>query len=122
MKTNAKEVKVVGKVAFPDYSGRKFFLSHKFPIELDSFWDEGSRTYFSFVDLETQKVFEVHSNHPAFEPNQPRTLRNPQALPVNVVLVSRAICMGHESGITVYCRQEQLVKFLPEVNPAESLV
>lgn len=96
-----KSVKHIVNATFPDYKGRKFFLqpSERAPKKLDSYWDEGSRTYYAFYNLDTQEVLQVHSNHPMFEAKQPNTLRE---LPVHVVLVSYAISCGRECGVTLY--------------------
>jgi len=105
-----KEVKQIAAVAFPEYKGRKFRVDVKIPTSLESYWGEGSRNYFVFVELDTKKTFLVHSNHPAFEANQPSKL-NPQHLPSNVVVVEHSIFCGKDSGITIHCKPEQLSMF-----------
>ena len=94
---------------YPDYKGRKFFISTNVPNDLSSYWDSGSRDYYCFADLVTGQIKEVGSNHPAFEPNKPRTLNG---LPSGMLLVKRSIFMGQESGITVYCNESDIPKSL----------
>src|ERR1700761_3671700 len=95
--SKTKEVKELLVKTFPEYRGRKFYLNaFSGPKELRSFWDEGSRTYYKFINLSTFQVHEVHSNHPFFEANQPSTLKE---LPVGVALVSYSIFMGKETGV-----------------------
>ena len=99
--TALKSVKHIIGATFPDYKGRKFFLqpSTQAPKELRSYWDEGSRSFYAFYNLDTKEVLQVHSNHPWFEKDQPSTLRE---LPVHIVLVSYVISCGRECGVTLY--------------------
>lgn len=91
------DIKRIVKTAFPDYRGRKIKLTTgTIPQRLDSYWDSGHRDYWAFVRLADMAVLDVHSNHPAFEPNQPRTLRE---LPAGFALVCRTY-----SGVNQYVR------------------
>lgn len=119
MKINGKALKSIKHIAnatFPEYKGRKYFVqpAEKAPRELRSYWDEGSRTYYAFYNLDTNQVLPVHSNHPFFEPNQPSRL---SGLPEHVVLVSRSISCGRECGITFY---GHMPKLLPDFSMVES--
>jgi hypothetical protein len=99
-------VKQVVQDCFPDYKGRKFRISNYIPSSLDSYWNEGSRNYFVFYQPSTRKAFQVHSNHPFYEANQPRQL-NEQSLPEDVILVERSIFYGKEIGITLHIKPDQ---------------
>lgn len=101
-------VKNLVKACYPEYKGRKFFIDTRIPNKLDSFWDSGSKDYFVFADSRTGKVLQVHSNHPAFEPNQPNTLNH---LPAGMLLVKRSVFMGRECGITIYCNESDIYRF-----------
>jgi hypothetical protein len=108
------------RAAFPEYKGRKFYLSPDVPARIESYWDEGSRSYYAFYELATGKLLEVESNHPWYERGRPRDL--PEAgLPPGVVLVERWISRGKDVGITIYARQEDLVPLLPpaQAEPTE---
>lgn len=96
-----KSVDLIVKATFPDYKGRKVFVQpgDTCPKDLRSYWDEGSRSYYAFYNLDTKEVLHVHSNHPMFEPNQPSRLRE---LPDHVVLVSHTISCGRDCGVTLY--------------------
>ena len=67
-------MKKIVNATFPDYRGKKFKLSASIPSRLDSYWDGGSRNYYAFYNLDQGKAFNVHSNHPIFEGNQPNHL------------------------------------------------
>jgi hypothetical protein len=96
---------------FPSYRGKKFKLSTDVPSRLDSYWDEGSRDYFSFYELSTSKVLDVGSNHPFFEAGKPRDL---ESLPPGVVIVKHSIFCGKDMGITIYANAGDLAPLLPE--------
>ena len=106
IKVNAREVVDLAKKAFPNYEGRKFFLSTRIPQVLDSYWDGGSRDYYTFVEIATGKRLEVGSNHPMFEKEKPRNLGG--QLPDGVALVRRSIFMGKETGLEVMVNPKEL--------------
>ena len=96
--------KVLSKT-FPSYSGRKFkIVINDFPERLDSYWDEGSRTYYAFYDISSGKEYSMPSNHPFFEKDKPRNLGG--ALLKGVILVANSIFLGKDMGITFYVNDE----------------
>ena len=96
--------------SFPSYNGKKISLSTEVPTCLNSYWQGGSKNSYAFVQLSTMKQFNVHTNHPFFEPNQPRDL---EALPLGVVLVEHSIFCGKDMGITIYANSQDLTPLLP---------
>lgn len=107
------------------YSGKSIQIK-KFtgPKTLDSYWDGGSRDVFYFLELATGKCLRVESNHPVFEANKPRELKD---LPEGVVLVEHSIFCGKDIGITIFAKEENLTKVLPsgskeEVSEKEKIV
>lgn len=92
-------IKDIVKLACPQYTGRKITEGTQAPKDLDSYWDEGYRTYYHFVNLLSASVFTLHSNHPGFEPGQVRRLEN--ELPKNTAMVCHHF-MGTKQSITVY--------------------
>lgn len=89
------------KIAHPSYHGRKIRLSTTgAPSDLNSWWDGGSRDYYTFVRLSTRTAIAVHSNHPTFESDRPRALPDGR-LPRDVALVKRSIFAGKEAGCTI---------------------
>jgi len=95
-------VKKIVEACYPDYRGRKFYISTDVPRNLDSYWCEGSRNYYVFYQPSTGKTLDVHTNHPAFEREQPRSLNH---LPEGLLLVKRCICSGKDLGITIYVNE-----------------
>lgn len=107
---------------FPDYKGKTIKLSDNPPKDLDSYWVDGSKNSFVFYDLSTGKLFDVKSNHPMFEANNPRHL---DKLPENIALVKHCIFCGKDLGITVYLHPKNITPFLPErieLTTAEQIV
>lgn len=98
------DLKKIVKTAFPDYKGRKIELAARpVPEKLDSYWSDGYRDYWAFVRLADMEVLPVHSNHPGFEPDQPRTLRE---LPPGFALVCRTYA-GLAQWVTVWISESQ---------------
>lgn len=92
--------KEIVKLACPDYNGRKITVGEgPAPKHLDSYWDEGYRTYYHFVRLADKHVDTLHSNHPGFEPGRPRVMKN--ELPKGYALVCRHF-MGEKQSVSVW--------------------
>lgn len=83
------------------YHGRKVKISDKVPTSLDSYWDGGSRDTYCFYAILTGDVLQVESNHPMFEPDKPRKLRE---LPEGILLIEHSIFCGKDLGITIYSK------------------
>ena len=93
------------------YNGKTFKLSSNPPSRLDSYWDGGSRDYFYFYSPAEDKMLTVHSNHPAFEPDQPSTLKE---LPPDLILIEHSYFCGKDHGLTFYVHPDNLAKYLPK--------
>jgi hypothetical protein len=114
-------MRVVLKATFPNYKGKKFeVVVDNFPTKIDSYWDEGTRTYFSFFDIASKKIYDIGSNHPLFEPNKPRVYSNP--LP-GVILVSHIIFQGKDIGVTFYVLRDdyEWLAGAPQLNNSDQL-
>jgi hypothetical protein len=75
------------------------------PMSVKGAWDGGSRYFFAFYNLATGKSAEVPvQSH--FDPQ----IRGADAVmpPPGVVIVEHAIVQGHDIGITIYARPEDL--------------
>jgi len=95
-----------------NYSGRKIKLSMDYiPSNLNSYWDSGSRDYFYFYQLSSGKMLGVESNHPMFEPNKPRELKD---LPHDIILIEHSIFCGKDMGLTIYTTENNRARLLPQ--------
>ena len=101
-----RRVKQIINACFPDYRGRKVSITNHIPSNLDSWWDGDTRTYYAFYQPSTCKVFQVHSNHPFFEPNQPTKL-NEEVMPKDVLLISHTFFCGKDIGIRIHVKPDQ---------------
>ena len=110
--TTNPDIKRVAKLAFPSYKGRKFRVQSFRPgMNVNSYWDGGSRDYFALVSLETGQVFTSPATHPCFDraPSGDRLgLVIISKLPENTVLVERSIFCGKECGLTVHVPAENM--------------
>jgi hypothetical protein len=99
------EVREIAKLAFPDYTGKKFKVeAFQGPMRCDSYWSEGSRDYWVVLNLETGKSEPIPENGTPFSNGG----KVSQELPINGALVLRAISRGVEAGITIYLRPENI--------------
>lgn len=100
------------KIAYPDYNGKKFRVSvvgH--PFSVSSYWDGGSRNYFTFVNLSTMAVM----------PIPPQSAYDPKIQGADAVsLVPGLVCVEHtyfcgkDAGCTVMVHPENAPKYLPQ--------
>jgi hypothetical protein len=113
---NSPETKRVAKLCFPDWNGNKIKLEvFRGPFNLSSYWDGGSRSYYSLINLITGETAMVPENGSLFSPNIGK-LTN---LPINCVLGEQTIFCGKDLGVTLYLNEENLTKMLP--NSTEDL-
>jgi hypothetical protein len=99
MKTTDKTIKQLALAAFPEYRGRKFFTEvQQGPLDLRSFWDEGSRDYFTFVRLADGETC-------AMPPQSPYDKQikgmGEVTIPPGFVCVRHSYYCGREGGLTV---------------------
>lgn len=97
------------KACFPDYTGRKFSLEFiKDSFEVTSYWDEGSKTYYVFVNYEG-KTMEVPSHsHPFIQENENRKA----ILIKGLACVKHIIFCGHDLGLTIMLHPDEQPKQL----------
>lgn len=76
-------------------------------INLNSYWDGGSRSYFQFIDLDTRKTLSVGQNGSPFD----SASHEISELPFNVALVKHHI--GRYTYCRIYFHPDQITKLLP---------
>ena len=122
MYINNPEIQQIARIAFPNYSGRKFqVLAFSGPKNIHSYWDGGSRDSYVFVNLNTGKTMEVPENGTFYT----AAIGELKELPEGIVLVEHSIFCGKDAGITVFVHPNNLTKMLPaptEVNNNELIV
>jgi hypothetical protein len=113
IKVNADEtIKKLSGAAYPSYRGRKFHIEvSEHPIDVRSYWDGGSRSYFCFVNLATMAVSQQVPAQSAFD--RPIGGADAVALPVGFACVEHSIFCGKDSGLTFHIRPENAAKLLP---------
>ena len=106
------EIKRMAKLAFPNYTGRKFKLNNSGrPVNVTSYWDGGSRDYYAAVNLTTGESLAVPQNGTPFDggPIEPNGVR----VPAGFVIAEHSIFAGQDMGITFHVDPETATAFLP---------
>jgi hypothetical protein len=112
MKTNDKSVKMVAKVAFPDYAGRKFYFEvQKSGLDCRSFWQDGSREYFRFVRLADSAVSVEVPAQSGFD--RPINGLESVIIPEGFVCVRHSFFCGRDCGLTVVVNPANVAALLP---------
>lgn len=105
--TSTKDPKVadVCRAAYPDYKGLKckVVFTDK-PVDMASYWDGGTRTYYKVLRLADCKVLEVPAQHPVFD----KTLKGADRfeIPPGFVVVAHVIFCGKDLGLRIYARPD----------------
>jgi len=120
--SNSPEIRDIALKAFPDYNGKQFKVDiFKGPMNLTSYWDGGSKTYYAIVSMKTGKVKEIPENGGMYG-GRPFKISK---LPEGFAVIEHSIFMGKDMGITIFVNPENLSKMLPapdEVTWAEKVV
>lgn len=120
-------IREITGAAFPDYTGRRYKLNvTDAGIDVRSFWDGGSRSYYVFVDLSTRETSrEVPAQHPAFD----KAIKGAErvTLPPGIVCVEHSYFQGRDAGITIHVHPRDLnASMLParagDLTPDEAIV
>lgn len=107
-------IKSLVSKAYPNYSGRKFRLQvSEDSLDVRSYWDEGSREYFTFANLATGEVSSAVPAQSAYD----RKISGADSveLPTGFACIKHAIFCGHDTGITIIVRPENAAKLLTAV-------
>ena len=95
------------KAAYPDYKGKKFRLEvTDKPINVKGSWSDGSRTYYTFVCLDTCKVYQMPAQS-QFDKQIPGA--DKVVLQSGIVCVEHHISCGKDMGITIVARPDAVV-------------
>ena len=100
----------VARAAFPSYTGRKFRLQANETIDVRSYWDGGSRDYFTFVRVADLKVGAVPAQS-AFD--QPLTGAEVAPIPPGFICVEHSIFCGKDAGLTFHVNPVDITPMLP---------
>lgn len=105
------DVKGIVETCFPDYKGTKFQLETATTFRLREYWDGGSREYTVLYRMADGKLFP-----PAERVKNPFHLASDSefAIPAEVLVVKHVFFCGHDMGIRVLARPENLAPMLPE--------
>jgi hypothetical protein len=103
---NEKTVKQIVSAAYPDYKGKKVSLhTTDAPVNVQSCWQGGSRSYFVFVRLDNMLASGEVPAQSAFD--RPILGAEAVSLPRGVVCVERHF-YGSQESITIHCPAESV--------------
>ena len=109
-------IKRIVKATYPSYRGRKIrIVPQRYPLNCKSYWDGGSRDYFTFLRLDTFAIAPMPAQS-AFD----RDIRGAESvtLPAGIICVEHSIFCGKDVGIRIHVNPENLVSMLPASHPA----
>ncbi len=93
-------LEAVAQAAFPTYRGRIFKRSPADrPIDVRSYWDGGSRSYFTFVRLSDLAAMTMP---PQSAYDRPVTGADAVQVPEGFILVERSYFCGKDRGLTFH--------------------
>jgi hypothetical protein len=101
----------VALTAYPGYTGKKFQIKVlESTIDVRSYWDGGSRDYYTFVRLDTMAVMPIPQQS-AFD-KQVVGADSVQLIP-GMVCVKHSIFCGKDMGLTIYVHPDNAPRLLP---------
>ena len=109
--TPDETIKGIVRAAFPGYRGRKYRLEiQDRPLDVRSYWDGGSRAYFTFVSVATGQVAPMPAQS-AFDKQIGGA--DQVTLPDGIVCVEHSIFCGKDAGVTVHIPPSMAPKMFP---------
>lgn len=87
--------------AASSYKGRKFYVKEQSaPMNINSYWDGGSRDYFALVRLSDNAILPIPTSHPHYDKPLPGAgMYEPRE---GFALVENSCSCGKWIGVTVY--------------------
>lgn len=105
-----KFVKQILTATFPKYKGRKVRIeAQRFPLDVRSYWDGGSRDYFVFLNLADMKSVSMPGQGIN---DRPVAGADKVTLPEGVACVEHSIFCGKDVGITIHVNPNNLTQLL----------
>ena len=102
-----KAIKDLAKRVYPDYKGRKIYLKKwdGQPIDCTSYWYDGSRTYFSFVNYNMDII-----RPPDSSPWRQQDENRQANLIKGLCCITHTYFCGHDCGLTVTVHEDDFPK------------
>jgi len=111
MHTNDADVKHIALTAYPDYTGHKFQVVVSSTVNVQSYWDGGSRSFFKFVRLDGSTDTLTVPPQSAYD----RPIINGDVVPLvpGLACVEHVIFCGRDLGIRIHVHADNAPKLLP---------
>jgi hypothetical protein len=105
-------VKRILQATYPSYRGRKITLvAQSYPLNVKSYWDGGSRSFFMFLRLDTFQAVAMPAQS-AYDA-QGRGADS-VTLPEGIACVEHCIFCGKDTGIRIHVNPANITKLLPQ--------
>ena len=111
MYTNDPDVVTLARKIYPAYNGKHFRVEVRENVNCASYWEGGSHTYYTFVNLINGEVIQKAPAQSAFD-RPVAGIDKVQLLP-NMAIVSHSFFWGKDTGITFYIHKDNAPRFLP---------
>lgn len=114
-------VKKMGKIAYPDYKGRKWSLEFGSSYQMQNYWDGGSKTYAMAINLSTGQV----SQPSAATTNPFREAAHAQIeIPPGFGIIEHTIFCGKDVGISLRIRPDEtgVIGYVPALPEAPAQI
>src|SRR3990167_10052114 len=96
--------------SFPDYKGRKFrVLPRTGPLQMISYWEGGSRSYFVIIDMVRGRSMEVPQNGTMYDDP---TIPSHKDVPPGYVVVEHRIFCGKDLGLRFHVHPKDMPALL----------
>lgn len=110
-----ESVRAIVSRCFPNYRGRKIKARiTTYPVNVHSYWEGGSRSYFVAINLRTMQTMQVPQNGTPFDKETPTEWSQHGVLPpTGFAIVEHSTFCGKDTGITIHVNAETAPKMLP---------
>ena len=108
-----ESIRAILHATYPDYRGRKVRVCVTTdPVDVRSYWQDGSRDYFVMLDLRHMVVLIVPQNGTPFDggPIRPEGVD----IPPGYAIVEHSIWCGKDMGIRIHVHPQTMPRFLKE--------
>jgi hypothetical protein len=113
MKITSKQANPFNKIAFPDYTGKRFFAEYTEKVNLYNLnWSEGVKNYYCVIEISTLEKNPVRVNAPWIERKEGQTVN----IPAGFVIVKHGFC-GMSESVTIYINPVDAPKLLNVLMP-----
>jgi len=123
VKASDPSIRRIKDASFPEYRGRKYrvgVMNPEYPYDItsDGYWDGGSRTYRTIIDLATMRSIRVPDSHPCFNRENVERWGGPDGkglMPTpGIAVVEHVYFCGKDLGIRILVHPADMPKLITQ--------